>query len=186
MGSSHQFFAEILEYPGTRLFDYVRDCISSLEPGHIEATRLLGEFRAELEGTGVGRLEEIYTATFDLQAGCSLYAGYHLFGDDYRRSVLLVKLKESYRDHNFSTGRELPDHICVLLRFLALHERESESRELISHCVIPALSKMVDGAARVASPYRLVLEALLQWLRAAGGSRETSGTMTQGVKEIVQ
>jgi nitrate reductase molybdenum cofactor assembly chaperone NarJ/NarW len=186
MGRSLQLFAEILDYPGQRLFDDVHNCISSLEPGHREAVRLLGEFRAELEGAGVGRLEEVYTATFDLQAGCSLYAGYHLFGDDYRRSVLLVKLKESYRVRGFSTGKELPDHLCVLLRFLALHGHEPESLELVSDCVIPALSKMVEGAARVASPYRLVLEALLQWFRAAEGPCETGGTTTRGGKENMQ
>ncbi len=186
MGSSYQFFANILDYPGPLLFDDVRDCISSLEPGHIEAARILGEFRSSLEGAGIGRIEEIYTATFDLQAGCSLYAGYHLFGDDYRRSMLLVKLKEAYRERNFTAGKELPDHLCVLLRFLALHEHEPDSRELISDCVIPAVVKIVDGAERAATPYRLVLEALLRCLRKGEGSCEPSDARSQAGKENAQ
>ncbi len=185
MGSGYQFFANILDYPGPRLFDDVRDCITSLEPDQIEAARLLGEFRSSLEEARIGRIEEIYTATFDLQAGCSLYAGYHLLGDDYRRSMLLVKLKGWYRERDFTAGKELPDHLCVLLRFLALHGHEPDSRELISDCVIPAVSRIVEGAKRVATPYRPVLEALLHCLREGEGSCEASAAMSRGGKENV-
>ena len=94
MGSGYQFFANILDYPGPRLFDDVQDCISSLEPGHIEAARILGEFRSSLEGAGIGRIEEIYTATFDLQAGCcgfsyALYVGERLVAPEGKYALII-------------------------------------------------------------------------------------------------
>ncbi len=185
MNGTYELFAEILDYPGPGLADRVRDCMARLAPAHPGVTGLLGDFQAELEGSAPGRLEEIYTGTFDFQPESSLYAGYHLFGDDHRRSLLLVKLQESYRACGFLTGKELADHLCVLLRFLGRSNGTPESRELISDCLIPALSRMLEGAVRTASPYRLVLEALLQWLRASDCPRETGDTPAGGGKENV-
>ncbi len=87
--------------------------------GIAQAAALLTEFCSFVEQASPARLEELYTGTFDLQAVCYPYVGYHLFGDSYKRGMFMAQLNAGYRERGFSAGNELPDHVAVILRFLA-------------------------------------------------------------------
>ncbi len=144
-----QLFAELLSYPragapeGRPLVAAVRECQALVAPHVPEAAALLeafGDFVAEMPP---GRLEELYTSTFDLDPTCHPYVGYHLLGESYKRSAFLVGLKERYRAHGFSvpTG-ELPDHLSILLRFLAVCDDPVLSSEIVHEALLPALARM--------------------------------------------
>ncbi len=138
-------FAELLEYPGAGLARAARECEARVAPLDGEAVALLHRFRAFVEATPAGRLEEVYTRTFDLDAACHPYVGYHLFGESYARSAFLLGLKERYAAHGFSADTELPDHLTVLLRFLAASDDAGLAAELVHEALLPALDRMTGG-----------------------------------------
>ena len=156
----YDLFAHILGPPGPSLLDEVSECISVLSPSRREAAGLMNRFKTFVEQTPIGRMERAYAETFSLEGICYPYVGYHLFGDGGHRRLFRAGLEEEYRIYDFSSARELPDHLGIMLQFLAKHEDEEERDELISLSIIPALRSMLEGFDR-ATPYREVLNALL-------------------------
>ncbi len=153
-------FAGLLEYPRGREAELAAEGALALAGVHPEAASLLGRVRAFLAETPLARAEEVFTATFDLQATCAPYAGVHLFGEGYKRRVFLAGLSAMYSSRGFSAGRELPDHVTVLLRFLAGPAGDEEARILVEDGLDPALAKMIGSFADSGNPYGDVLRAL--------------------------
>ena len=153
-------FAGLLEYPRGGEAELAAEGASALAGVHPEAASLLGGVRAFLAETPRARAEEVFTATFDLQATCAPYAGVHLFGEGYKRRVFLAGLSAMYSSRGFSAGQELPDHVTVLLRFLAGPADEEEARILVEDGLAPALTKMIETFADSGNPYGDVLRAL--------------------------
>jgi nitrate reductase delta subunit len=160
----YQLLSALLEYPSPGLTDSARQCVGLLALESPEGAAQLENFLALTEGIPPGRLEEIYTGTFDINPTCTIYAGYQLFGESYKRGEFLVGLKQHYRQRGFSEGNELADHLAVLLRFLGqLDPEETLARELIEDCLVPALEK-INGSFSEPSggnvnPYACVLRA---------------------------
>jgi nitrate reductase delta subunit len=176
--NKYSFFAEILEYPTLVLADRVGKFLPVVAASDVETARLLRRFREFLEETPAERIEEIYVGTFDLQPLCYPYIGYQLFGEEYRRGIFMALLREHYRSSGFAAGDDLPDHLCVILRFLASREPKEVERELVSDCLVPALGKMVAGFAESTHPYWGALKALLLLLEEEVGER--AHTQTEG------
>ncbi|MFQ5857391.1 MAG: nitrate reductase molybdenum cofactor assembly chaperone [Anaerolineae bacterium] len=137
-----RLFAEILDYPQAGLVETVRAC-ETLVPR--EARLLLDEFQTFAETVSLNRLEEIYVGIFDWNTTFSLYVGHHLFGESYKRSAFLMELKERYRAHGFGVEKEkeLPDHVVVILRFLAVCDDTALVEELIQEALLPVLERMI-------------------------------------------
>ncbi len=157
-------FAEILDYPTPLLASRMEELLHLVSCRDGRAGESLGQFREFVATTSPAMLEELYTATFDLQPLCYPYVGYQLFGEEYRRGMFMAGLREHYRACGFETGNELPDQLCVILRFLSGREPEAVEQELVSDCLVPSLKKMVAGFADAANPYRAPLQALLLFL----------------------
>lgn len=166
MKDVYPLFAEMLEYPTPALADCAANCATRLAPVNQNAAGLLNRFQSFIGEHPAGRLEELYTGTFDLQAVCCPYVGYQLLGEDYARGMFMVKLKEHYVAKNFSPGTELPDHIAVILRFLSLENDKEFHAEMAGECLVPALEKMLGSFADSPNPYADVLRALLLILRS--------------------
>jgi len=154
-------FAQILDYPTAVLPEIVGRSTERLRASHAGSADHMTRFQSFIDENDEGKLQELYTGTFDLQAFCNLYVGHYLFGEDFRRSLFMVKLKELYREEDFSFQKELPDHLCVMLRFLACAKEREENRELISECVIPAVVAMLKCFDSKHHPYKAVLQSLL-------------------------
>lgn len=161
----HDLFADILKPPRPLLSDRVNECISTLAPSQREAAGLMKEFKTFLDQTSLSRMEEVHTGSFDLHAGCYPYVGYHLFGDGSHRRMFLAGLEEEYQIYHFSAADELPDHLGIMLRFLAQVGDQDEKEEIISLCILPALKRMLGGFECQTTPYKGVLQALLLVLR---------------------
>lgn len=161
-------FANLLEYPTPELKQQVDDCIGLLAEVNPQAGEVLAGFRVYVEQTSLKRLEEIYTNTFDLQGLCYPYVGHHLFGESYKRSWFMSQLNRSYREKGFQAKKELPDHVAVILRFLAQSENDEFNLVLLDEGLIPAVSKMdqVFGA-KTDHPYKLVIHALSMLLEGS-------------------
>jgi nitrate reductase delta subunit len=173
-------FAEILDYPRQSLVELTRECEERLaaylkrQAGAPESTAPdtppgaaaegLREFRRFVIETPREKLEEAYTETFDLSIEHCPYVGYHLFGDGYRRSAFLQELRARYRAHGFEAGIELPDHLCVMLRFLAAAAGE-ERDDILHEAIQPVVEKMTATAGSAASGYNAALSALAAVLK---------------------
>jgi nitrate reductase molybdenum cofactor assembly chaperone NarJ/NarW len=137
-----QSFVPILNYPDHRLLEAVRGCETLIPPDRAQARLLLADFRRFVEVTPLSEMEEIYTSTFDLEAACHPYIGYHLFGESYKRSAFLVELTGLYLKNGIAAEKELPDHLGQMLRFLAVCDEGALADELIHEALLPALDKM--------------------------------------------
>lgn len=162
-------FARMFEYPGDGTARAAQETASRLSRILPEADPPVRRFLEFLADTPRGRAEEVYTAAFDLQAACSPYVGWHLLGEGYKRRIFLARLQEIYRLHGFSCGRELPDHVAILLRFLAMGPEEQEARVIVDDGLVPAVEKMSAAFGDSENPYRDLLRALALWLAAPDG-----------------
>ena len=172
-------FAKLLGYPGEDLVGEANACAALLGDGH-PAFASAERFAAFAEGEKPFRMEEIYTATFDLQPLCFPYVGYQIFGESQQRTLFLIRLQELYRRHGFTSGPELPDHLAEILRFLAQYGEEDLYRETIIDGVLPALDKLLSGFDPAGHPYRELLTALQAFL-----TQETAATGVRSHPEEV-
>ena len=136
-----QLFADLLSYPRPGLAAAARECEALVAPDNPEAAVLLHGFAGFAAETPPGQLEELYTAAFDLDASSSLYVGYHLLGESYKRSVFMLELKRCYEAQSLDIGTELADHLAVVLRFLAGCDDAELAQELVTEALVPALEK---------------------------------------------
>jgi nitrate reductase molybdenum cofactor assembly chaperone len=181
-----ELFAELLEYPRPGLAPKAQELRKLVASESPEAAAVLAQFAAFVDRIPYDTLEEVFTATFDLNATCHPYVGFHIFGEDYRRSVFLLELKSKYREYGFDTGIELPDHISMMLRFMAICTDEEAVAEIARGALLPTLEPMMLGGPEVAAvaegeepppeafdvgrDYRKVLSALRAVLRVRYGT----------------
>ncbi len=154
-------FADILGYPGPLTGERIAELLTLVAAVDRTAARDLERFRESVAETAQTELEELYTRTFDMHPLCCPYVGHQLFGEEFRRGMFMALLREHYRLCGFDAGNELPDHLCVILRFLEGREPGEVERELVSDCLVPSLGKMVASLGATENPYLQPLRALL-------------------------
>jgi nitrate reductase molybdenum cofactor assembly chaperone NarJ/NarW len=160
--SIYDGLAAILMYPEADYADRVRDAVLAAPP---EIAWMLQQFAEQIDGRDTLQLQELFTVTFDLNPVCSLELGWHLFGENYDRGLLLVKLRQLLAGHGVSEHGELPDHLASVLRLLARMD-ESSRRDFAIAIVLPAIGKMLDAFRDKQNPYQKVLEATKTQLRS--------------------
>ena len=156
--------ARMLDYP-KGVEGIVDDCDSVcriLQTINIESP--LEPFGRFVETSALARLQEEYVATFDFNPTVALYLGHHLFGDNRKKGTYLVRLKQEFGRFGFTpSGNELPDHLPLLLGFLAFLARNGEDgvrRSFVSECVLPGVERLGAAfSARGDSPWKPVVEA---------------------------
>ena len=124
----------------------------------------LEPFGRFVETSTLARLQEEYVATFDFNPVVALYLGHHLFGDNRKKGAYLIRLKREFGRHGFTpSGNDLPDHLPLVLGFLAYLARNAEDgvrRSFLSECVLPGVDKLSAAfSARGDSPWKPVVEA---------------------------
>lgn len=157
-------FSALLSYPTAEVQSTAVACqrlLQTQQPG--TAPQLQG-FVDLLATTDQAKLEELFTATFDLQPVCHPYVGYQLCGESQKRGIFLMKMRQLYREYNFNPGTELPDHLSEMLRFIGTTHDQSCRHELISDGLLPALEKIIAGLDNEEHPYHGVLTALHSFL----------------------
>ncbi|MFA5515043.1 MAG: nitrate reductase molybdenum cofactor assembly chaperone [Desulfuromonadales bacterium] len=161
-------YATLLSYPGDGIETELQRCRDLLAEDCSQAAQDLEPLLAFLAWEGKGRLEELYTATFDLRPSCCPYVAVHLCGESRARTLFLLKLKDLYREYGFASGADLGDHIGVMLRFVACNPDAAGSREIIEDALLPALERMTASFAEDAEqPYGALLRSLQNYLNEA-------------------
>lgn len=124
----------------------------------------MASFVRVVETSTLAELQEEYVATFDFNPVVALYLGHHLFGDNQKKGAYLIRLKQEFGRHDFPpSGPELPDHLPLVLGFLAYLARNVEDgvrRSFVSECVLPGVERLGAAfSARRDSPWKPVVEA---------------------------
>ncbi len=166
--------ARLLSYPTETYVEAAELLYVILQSELPEAAKCMAEFGAFVEPRETDELEEIYARTFDINPACALEIGWHLFGEEYTRGLLLVRLRAEMRDRGLEESAELPDHIAHVLALIAVMPHQDAQR-FVHACVQAAVDKMhaaLDGAE---SPYRHVLRCLVLVLEHEFGRAESSG-----------
>lgn len=167
----YDLFADLLEYPKPATLQESSLCMQQLRDADPNAARFFEAFQSSTEQRTLQQMEELYTRVFDMQPLCYPYVGYHLFGESYKRGAFMAQLNEAYRLCGYLVEQELPDHIAVVLRFLALdkNKRKDEfGHALLCEGLIPALQKMTAALEKhPENPYAELASALQTYLASA-------------------
>ena len=106
-------------------------------------------------------VQETYVGLFDRSRTLSLNLFEHVHGESRDRGGAMVSLVEMYREAGFEPATsELPDHLPVLLEFLATRPF-AEVRETLADAA-HILAALRDRLVRRESPYGAVFAGLLQ------------------------
>ncbi|OZA05233.1 MAG: nitrate reductase molybdenum cofactor assembly chaperone [Rhodobacterales bacterium 17-64-5] len=122
-------------------------------------------------------LQETYVMLFDRSRTLSLNLFEHVHGESRDRGEAMVSLVETYRDGGFDPiSTDLPDHLPVLLEFLATRPAP-EAREMLAD----AAHIFATLAARLEkrdSPYAAIFAALQQ-MSGTAADAEAVATMLE-------
>jgi len=154
--------AVLLRYPETDYARRIAECLECAAPDCCAQLKLFGDAVRELQ---TDELQELFTRTFDLNPLCSLELGWHLFGENYERGVLLVRMREELRRHKLSESHELPDHLTHILQLVGKMEHEYAA-DFVAACVQPALEKMLQAIHDKENPFEHLLLAVKGLLQA--------------------
>ena len=97
------------------------------------------------------RLQQEYSATFDLNPSTCLNLTYHKWGDSRERGNALVGFHRLYHQAGYesSTG-ELPDYLPLVLEYLFLHRNGEHSSLLGQYCEeVQTVSSRLEEAGSV-------------------------------------
>ncbi len=159
--------SELLRYPWPGLAAAAERCGARVAPGAAGAAPLVA-FAAAVRKLPLETLQELYTATFDLEPACAPYVGHQLLGDGPQRGPLLAKLAELHAAEGFRPRDELGDHVAEVLAFLAVARPGAARDDLLRDGLLPAVDRMIAALAEAgANPYRELLRAVLELLRPA-------------------
>ncbi len=154
----------ILSYPTKELQDAMPEIAGVLAAdGRLTAAtrRALRPLAEMLQSADIYALEEQYVLLFDRSRTLSLNLFEHVHGESRARGGAMVSLLETYRAEGFEPATtELPDHLPVLLEFLATRPFV-EAQETLADAahILKALNARL---ARRESPYCAAFAALLQ------------------------
>ena len=159
-----RYFVTLLNYPNDEVKQTAAICYTRLKEFYPDTAEHLRGFIRFLEEEQASRVEEVFTATFDLQQQCYPYVGYQLCGENQHRTMFLIKLREIYRQHDFVAGNELPDHLCEVLRFVGMVADQECYHEIVQDGLLPTLEKILQNIEAADHPYGNLLNALQSFL----------------------
>lgn len=156
----------------SRLFTYPNE--QTLEAAELLYVALADELpEAAAEASAFGKfvdahepweVEEAFTRTFDVNPACALEIGWHLFGEEYARGTMLVRMREELRKYGIAESSELTDHITHVLAVIAAMPAD-EAERFVGACVGPAVEKMRRALEGNGSPYGHVINCLSAFIR---------------------
>ena len=177
MDRSLKAMSLLLSYPTVELQQAMPEIAAVLASD----TRLTAAARRDLrplvrwlhEGD-IYEVQETYVGLFDRSRSLSLNLFEHVHGESRDRGGAMVSLVEMYREAGFDPATpELPDHLPVLLEFLATRPA-AEMRDTLADAahIFEALRARLD---RRESPYAAVFAALSQ----IAGARADAGAVAE-------
>ncbi|WP_339775411.1 nitrate reductase molybdenum cofactor assembly chaperone [uncultured Thalassospira sp.] len=152
----------LLTYPGRELQDACAEIVPVLRNEKLLSPATISQIEpllTELATSDIYDLQERFVTLFDRSRTLSLNLFEHVHGESRDRGGAMVDLLETYRAGGFEPATtELPDHLPVLLEFLATRPL-NEGRETLADAA-HILEALHDRLSRRDSPYAGVFQAL--------------------------
>lgn len=153
----------LLSYPTVELQQAKVELLDALQEGNLlpaDSIKAMETLINELAAGEIYTLQEVYVGLFDRSRTLSLNLFEHVHGESRDRGGAMVNLVENYRAAGFEpASSELPDHIPVLLEFLAMRPID-EAREVLADAA-HILEVLQTRLTRRESIYAPVFAALL-------------------------
>ncbi|WP_456386197.1 nitrate reductase molybdenum cofactor assembly chaperone [Profundibacter sp.] len=153
----------LLSYPTAELQQAKAELLEALGQDNLlpaASTKAMATLIDTLEAGDIYELQETYVGLFDRSKTLSLNLFEHVHGESRDRGGAMVNLVENYRAAGFEpASSELPDHLPVLLEFLAMRPID-EAREVLADAA-HILEVLQTRLTRRESIYAPVFAALL-------------------------
>jgi nitrate reductase delta subunit len=164
----------LLQYPEAESLEFLEDLHIAAQAIPDNARRQpVTDFLAHLQGSPLIRLQEDYTATFDLSPPTSLNLTYHRWGEGKERGSALARLVDLYARAGYEIGDgELPDYLPLVLEFLSVCSPES-ARKIMAEYLVP-VSTLASRLGESGSPYAGIVQHAAH-LFAQGATTLTGG-----------
>jgi nitrate reductase molybdenum cofactor assembly chaperone len=153
--------ARLFRYPAEKEIFHSADWRNIVMKHAPELSHYLEAFISHTESHTLEYRQEYFVSTFDVQPLCCLDIGYVLFGEDYRRGQFMANLKMEHRKAGNDCGKELPDHLPVILNLLPKLRDEKFAEEIVWSLLIPAVEEMIAGFRSDDNHYKGLLKILL-------------------------
>ena len=140
----------LFEYPTASYFAQTDHLQTELETQNPLGAIMIKPFADFVHNSTLKELEESFSYTFDLNPVCTLEIGWHLFGEDYRRGQFMAKVREELAKAGLDESHELPDHLTHVMMLLDAMSPE-DGEYFASSCVIPGMTKMLEGHFKIFS-----------------------------------
>ncbi|GAB4239779.1 MAG: hypothetical protein Kow00109_14670 [Acidobacteriota bacterium] len=158
-------WAQVFRYPGADYAAAVQQLARPADGAEVPVARLVESFAAAISSLELEEVQQLYTATFDLNPSCPPFLGVYLFPQDLqRRTILMLRLHEKAQALGCAGAPEDADHLASVLE-LAGRLSSEDFAELAGCCLVPALEKMAQALASSGNPYRFLLLALAEFCR---------------------
>ena len=174
----YQLISLLMQFPDTALLAGIPEldaCAAQLDGS--DGEKKIAEFLDYLKSQPLIRLQETYTAAFDMNPSTTLNMTYHLLGDGEKRAGMMALLRQLYFDAGYDCAPdELPDFLPLMLEFTAVCP-EGTHMDLIDAC----LAEIGPLAARLrdtASPYSALLASLADESHKTGGTVDRSSEVS--------
>lgn len=156
--------AALLGYPGDALRAALPELAAALRQEAALPRTRLEELQALVQQLGAldpYEAEARYVETFDRGRATSLHLFEHVHGDSRERGPALVDLGQTYeRAGLVLQGKELPDHLPVVLEF-ASTQPEATAREFLGE-MAHILTAVFSALRERESPYASAIAAVLE------------------------
>lgn len=163
-------FSLLLSYPSAELQQAIPAIRTALNEEAVLSQAQIMALAPLLERLEIGDLYalcEEYVLLFDRSRTLSLNLFEHIHGESRDRGGAMVDLLETYRAGGFDlVGTELPDHLPVLLEFLATRSL-AEAQALLADAGA-ILAALAERLKRREAPYAPVLANLVALAREGG------------------
>jgi nitrate reductase molybdenum cofactor assembly chaperone NarJ/NarW len=163
----YRVIAALLQYPEPAWLEIIpqaRAYSRRLPAGRIRDT--IEAFLDHAASQPLLRLQENFTAVFDLNPATTLNMSCHVSGDGRKRAALLASLQQGYRRAGYEgPDHELPDFLPAMIEFLTVC-RDATALEPFRRC-LAGLAGLVDRLRQAAPPYAHLLELLAEDYQAS-------------------
>lgn len=112
----------LLHYPDEALFNCLDEIASAADHAcQAEIKPAVKAFIDDLKALTPIKIQERYTAVFDMNPATTMNMTYHAHGDNEKRAAALAHLQDNYEQAGWArfTG-ELPDYLPLMLEFLSI------------------------------------------------------------------
>jgi nitrate reductase delta subunit len=159
----------LLQYPDEELIlslKELKEAVEKISPA--EKGERCRHFLDYLTNNPLIRLQEEYTATFDLNPATSLNLTYHKWGDSRERGNALVGFHQLYDSAGFEcTSGELPDYLPLVLEYLSLNRNGNHSSLFGQYYeeVETINSRLKEAGSVYAGPLSIVVDLFTEMKR---------------------